>query len=54
MSQEKFTGKMYSVYSGNLNRAGWEYDEETKQGVLRVEFRNGQQYDYFPVPKSIS
>lgn len=51
MSQENFKGKMYFVNSGNLNRIGWEYDEETKQGVLRAEFRNGTQYDYFPVDK---
>ena len=51
MSQEQFTGKMYTTHSGNLKRIGWEYDSETKQGVLRVEFKNGSQYDYFPVPK---
>ena len=47
----KFTGKMYSIFSGNINRIGWEYDQETKQGVLRAEFKNGIQYDYFPVTK---
>lgn len=46
-----FKGTMYNIHSGNLKRVGWEYDEETKQGVLRAEFQRGDQYDYFPVEK---
>lgn len=41
--------KMYSIFSGNLRRIGWKLNEETQKGVLRVEFMNGQQYDYSPV-----
>lgn len=47
-----FKGKMYSVpHSSNINKVGWEYDKETKQGVLRIEFSSGKEYDYFPVEK---
>lgn len=49
----KFNGVMYQVHSGNVARIGWEFDNETKQGVLRVEFNKGDQYDYFPVPKEV-
>lgn len=44
--------KMYSVYSGNLNKIGWYSRENEKgqtEGVLRAEFRNETQYDYWPV-----
>lgn len=50
---EDFKGKMYTVYSGNLNRVGWEFDETIKQGVLRVEFKRGDIYDHFPVSKEM-
>lgn len=53
MSQENFKGKMYNIISSNINKIGWEWDDETKQGVLRVEFKNERTYDYFPVPKSL-
>ena len=43
--------KMYSIFSGNIRRIGWKLNEETQKGVLRVEFMNGQQYDYSPVPQ---
>lgn len=41
--------KMYIVLSGNLNRIGWY--ENKKKPTLRVEFNNGLQYDYTPVPR---
>lgn len=45
--------KMYSILSGNLNKVGWYLKKDKSQsiGVLRVEFRNGAQYDYYPVSK---
>ena len=30
---------------------GWEYDDENKTGVMRVQFKSGRTYDYFPVSK---
>lgn len=47
----EFKGKMYSISSSNIQQIGWEYCEETKQGVLRVVFKNQRTYDYFPVEK---
>ena len=44
--------KMYSLFSGNLNKIGWYSRENEKgqtEGVLRAEFRNETQYDYWPV-----
>lgn len=35
--------------SSNINRFG--YDDRNK--VLRVEFKNGGQYDYFDVPMQV-
>jgi hypothetical protein len=47
----KFKGKMYNIHSSNVDKIGWEYDEENKTGVMRVQFKNGKTYDYFPVSK---
>ena len=44
---------MYQAHSGNIGRIGWEFDKETNQGVLRVEFNSGRTYEYFPVPKHL-
>jgi hypothetical protein len=47
----EFKGKMYNVHSSNVNKVGWEYDEENKTGVMRIEFAK-KTYDYFPVSKT--
>jgi hypothetical protein len=49
----KFKGKMYNIHSSNVDKVGWEFDEENKVGVMRVQFKNGRTYDYFPVPKTM-
>lgn len=48
-----FKGKMYTVYSGNLQSIGWGYDFDNKVGVLRAEFNKGTTYDYWPVSKEL-
>lgn len=50
-TRQEFKGKMYSVFSGNLAKVGWEWDEVNKCGVFRAEFVKGNVYDYWPVTK---
>lgn len=49
-----FSGKMYGISSSHLSRVGWVYDEETRQGVMRVEFKSDGVYEYFPVSKELN
>ena len=49
-----FNGKMYGIKSSHISRVGWLYDEETNQGVMRVEFKSGGIYEYFPVSKQLN
>ena len=49
-----FNGKLYTVhFQGKLAKFGWEYDNKRNLGVLFVEFANGEQYEYFDVPKKL-
>lgn len=41
--------KMYSVHSSNVSKLGWYFCEQSKQGVMVVEFLKGTRYMYFPV-----
>lgn len=46
----KFNSPLNPVrHLSNINRIGWTAKCESKTNVLRVEFHNGKQYDYWPV-----
>lgn len=48
-----FKGKLYGVASTNLQKIGWSWDNEVNCGIMRVVFRKGSIYDYYPVSRSL-
>lgn len=51
--REEFRGKMYNVHSSNLAKIGFFYDRTLMAGVVRVEFKKGNVYEYWPVEKKL-
>ena len=51
--------KLYTIHSTRISKAGWYFDEATKQGVLILEFPpkkeggQGTQYMYYPVANQV-
>ena len=48
----KFTGTLYSIHSSNAEKIGFCYSKKTKSGVVRVIFKGGKTYDYYPFEKN--